>query len=176
MKNLQIVTDESVLRKECTPIDKNDNIKDLLESANGMLKLMLEKEGVGIAAPQVGINKRFFIAFVEIEEGKLYPQLFINPVITNKSEKMNEGSEGCLSIPDCSGMVSRHEYITVKYYDIATDKTIQKEFTGFSATVIQHEYDHLEGILYTDKAENIISTKLLNGHERHNALKELVAN
>jgi peptide deformylase len=151
MNKLQIVTDESILRKECLPISKNDNINELLETANEMLKLMLEKDGVGIAAPQIGINKRFFIAFIESEEGKLYPQLFINPVIAKKSEETVDGSEGCLSIPDCSGMVSRYKSISIKYIDINKGE-VENEFIGFSATVIQHEYDHLDGILYTDKA------------------------
>lgn len=120
------------------------------------------RPGVGIAAPQVGVNKRMFaVNFTDFldENGKQYTYALINPQITYKSKEMVylPGGEGCLSVErDTKGLVTpRHYAIKIKtaIYDFTTNKVknITLNLEGYPAIVFQHEYDHLDGILFTDK-------------------------
>jgi len=145
---MNIVTDKKILRKKCLPIVK-ENPKEMNSLINGMVKLVIEKQGVGIASPQVGINKRMFLAVLDYER----VELFINPIIIEHSEDMTEDTEGCLSVPNKYGTVSRHDSITIKYFNGREHLT--KTYEGMNARIIQHEYDHLQGILYIDKATDI---------------------
>lgn len=138
-------------------------------------------DGVGLAAPQVGQSLRLFIVSEEAEEidraeksgwerrkkedpedrqERPYEQrpwkyyIFINPVVKNRSRRMREGPEGCLSVPGKFGTVRRHEKITVKALD-EHGKAFMRGSAGFFARVVQHELDHLEGTLFIDKAEDI---------------------
>ena len=142
---MKIVTDENILRKTCKELTKGDS----LNYVNDMFKLMVDSKGVGIAAPQIGINKRLFLVVLDNER----VELFINPVIVNKSEEVEEDTEGCLSVPDYFGKVIRHKSITIKYFNGKEHKT--ETYIDFNARVIQHEYDHLDGILYIDKASEV---------------------
>jgi len=146
---MKVTTNKSILSQKSNPITKLDDMKVIMSQVNSMFKLMAESQGVGIAAPQVGIHKRFFLAV--LDERKV--ELFINPVILNKSEEMVE-DEGCLSVLDQYGTVPRHKSITVKYFNGKEIKT--ETFEDLNARIIQHEFDHLEGILYTDRAINIV--------------------
>ena len=114
-----------------------------------MLETMRAEMGVGIAAPQVGIMRRMFIA--EPEPGRVY--YMINPEILEQSGSQT-GDEGCLSVPGMIGTVERPDYIKIRALDINGAEQVY-EFSGFDARVMCHEYDHLDGILYIDKAENI---------------------
>ena len=114
-----------------------------------MLETMRSEYGVGIAAPQVGIMRRMFIA--EPEPGRVY--YMINPVILEQSGA-DPGDEGCLSVPGKIGTVTRPDYIKIEALDLSGDKQTY-EFHDFDARVMCHEYDHLDGILYIDKAVNI---------------------
>jgi len=106
--------------------------------------------GVGLAAPQIGIMRRMFVAEPE-PGGKIYH--FVNPEITMR-EGCVEGEEGCLSVPGYFGVVDRPEKITIKGLD--RDGNPQEyTFEGFEARVMCHEYDHLDGILYKDKAKEM---------------------
>lgn len=134
--------DDEILRKKSRKIDRiDDRIKELAED---LIDTMIEEEGVGLAAPQVGVLKR--IVVVDIGEG---PIILINPEILNEEgEEIDD--EGCLSVPGKSGKVSRPKKVTVKYTDIdGEEKTV--EGRGLLARAFCHEIDHLEGILYTDK-------------------------
>lgn len=116
-----------------------------------MIDTMREAGGVGLAAPQVGIMRRIFVAEPDFESGKVY--CFVNPEIVSL-EGTQESEEGCLSVPGYSGKVERPEKITIKGLD--RDGNPQEyNFEGFEAIVMCHEFDHLEGILYTDKAEEV---------------------
>ncbi|MBE6030501.1 MAG: peptide deformylase [Firmicutes bacterium] len=146
-----VVEGDPVLRKTCRPVDEvTDRIRGILDD---MLETMKASYGVGIAAPQVGIMRRMFIAIPDPEndpDGAVY---MINPEIIEKSgSQFNE--EGCLSVPGLVGTVERPEYIKIKGLDYdGTERTL--EFEGFGAIVMSHEYDHLDGILYIDKATDI---------------------
>ena len=141
----KIVTEgDEVLRTVCAPITKiTPRIKTLAED---MLETMRDAEGVGLAGPQVGVPRRIIV--VETEPGQVYT--LINPEITASSGEQ-EGGEGCLSIPGQSGCVRRPMNVTVKGLDLEGNETTV-EATEFLARAFCHEIDHLDGILYTDKA------------------------
>ena len=143
-----IVTEgDEILRKHCREVTEvNERIQTTMED---MLETMRAEMGVGIAAPQVGIMRRMFIA--EPEPGRVY--YMINPEILEQSGSQT-GDEGCLSVPGMIGTVERPDYIKIRALDINGAEQVY-EFSGFDARVMCHEYDHLDGILYIDKAENI---------------------
>lgn len=146
IRNVVLEGDE-ILRKKCREVTEvTDRIRMTMED---MLETMRSEYGVGIAAPQVGIMRRMFIA--EPEPGRVY--YMINPVILEQ-RGADPGDEGCLSVPGKIGTVTRPDYIKIEALDLSGDKQTY-EFHDFDARVMCHEYDHLDGILYIDKAVNI---------------------
>ena len=146
IRNVVLEGDE-ILRKKCREVTEvTDRIRMTMED---MLETMRSEYGVGIAAPPVGILRRMFIA--EPEPGRVY--YMINPVILEQSGA-DPGDEGCLSVPGKIGTVTRPDYIKIEALDLSGDKQTY-EFHDFDARVMCHEYDHLDGILYIDKAVNI---------------------
>lgn len=142
-----------VLRKVAAPADLSD--KAGLETLVQDLWDTLEhSEGCGLAAPQIGVSLRVAVVNGDIMED-IYPYLkgfrrtFINPVVTQASETMCEYNEGCLSIPGIYADVRRPETITVEYYDEHLEKQVET-FDKFAARMIQHEFSHLDGELFTD--------------------------
>lgn len=146
---MNIITDEHVLRGENSRV-KLFEIKNIMKLVPSMMKIMEANNGCGLASPQVGVNKTFFIA----KFGEKH-RLFINPEIVLSSEEKGRDYEGCLSIPGINGIVERHLSISVKHFDVKTLKPKTELFSGLKARIIQHEIDHLNGILYTDIAEEI---------------------
>lgn len=141
-----VLTGDPVLRRIAHPVKEvNDNIKKLL---NNMAETMYHAKGVGLAAPQVGISKRVIV--VDIGEGLFK---LVNPEIV-ASSGIQDGAEGCLSLPDVVGNVKRSERVTVKALDENGDE-VTIEATGYLARAFQHEIDHLNGIIFTDKATAI---------------------
>ncbi len=116
-----------------------------------LVRTMFIADGVGIASPQVGRNIRAIV----VNTGAR-PECYMNPVITKKSETMIESEEGCLSVPDQFGLVTRHKKITVETIN-RHGKRVTLELKGFPSIVFQHEIDHLDGILFIDKATKIVS-------------------
>lgn len=150
LRNIVVEGDE-ILRKKCREVSEiTDRIKLTLED---MLETMREEMGVGIAAPQIGVMRRMFIA--EPEPGRVY--YMINPEILEQSGSQTD-DEGCLSVPGMIGTVERPQKIKIQAMDLNGDTQVY-EFEDFDARVMCHEYDHLEGILYIDKAENIRSVE-----------------
>lgn len=138
---------DPILRKQSRGVDEvNDRIRMILDD---MVETMREAEGVGLAAPQVGILRRMFVA--EPEPGKVY--YMVNPEIT-EAEGMQKSNEGCLSVPGYLGIVDRPEKIRIKGLDYCGNMQ-EYELEGFEAIVMCHENDHLDGVLYTDKAEKV---------------------
>lgn len=142
-----IIEGDPMLRKKSKPVrEVNDHIREIM---NDMVETMREHNGVGLAAPQVGIMRRMFVA--EPVPDEVY--YMINPEMTEQ-DGTQSGEEGCLSIPDLEGIVERPQHIKIKALDM--DGTEQEyDFEDFHARVMCHEYDHLEGILYTDKADEV---------------------
>lgn len=114
---------------------------------DALIETMFIEDGIGIAAPQVGKNIRAIIVNLK-KEG---PTAFMNPVITKTSEATIVGEEGCLSVPGKYGLVRRHKRVTMKALN-RHGRTVELEVSGLFAVVFQHEIDHLDGILYIDKA------------------------
>lgn len=135
---------EESLRKVSEPVaDINDELRTLVRE---MFITMDADRGIGLAAPQIGKNIRLFI--VKIDDG--IERIFINPQIIATSEEQCSYEEGCLSIPELYASVVRPESITIQYKDINNRrKTLEAD--GLLARVIQHEYDHLEGVLFIDR-------------------------
>ena len=142
-----VVEGDEILRKKCREVGPvTDRIRLTLED---MLETMRQEQGVGIAGPQVGVMRRMFVA--EPAPGEVY--FMINPEILEK-EGSQTGEEGCLSVPGLVGTVERPQKIRMRAQDL--DGNWQEyEFEDFHARVMCHEYDHLDGILYTDKATDI---------------------
>ncbi|MFM2381336.1 MAG: hypothetical protein RLZZ76_103 [Candidatus Parcubacteria bacterium] len=110
---------------------------------------------VAIAAPQIGVSKRLFIIDDQNEDRDSLPSMVaINPKIVKVSKKTRVAGEGCLSIPDAYGEVRRHTNVTMQAID-ETGKKFERGAGGLLAQIIQHEYDHLDGILFTDRAERV---------------------
>lgn len=153
-KVLDIVLEGNpILRKQSSNVERFDS--ELSELLDNMKETMKHAGGCGLAAPQIGKNINVFVA----DTGKGV-QEYINPVITQRIGEQT-GPEGCLSIPGYTGTVTRPKTVTGTAYNRNGE---QFEFTanGFSAQVICHEYDHLIGVLYTDKAILIVSNKIVN--------------
>lgn len=161
---------DPVLKKIATEIDQS--YPDLHQLVENMFETMYKAKGVGLAAPQIGKSIRLFIVdgspFVEDEEEELDPRAegilnfkktFINPVITSETGDEWAFNEGCLSIPKIREDVYRQETIQISYYD-ENWEFHEDTFSGYAARIIQHEYDHIEGILFTDHL-SVLKRKLL---------------
>ncbi len=137
---------DDVLRQKCFPVEVfDDKLHTLLDDMKETVK---KEEGAGLAAPQVGVLKR--VVVVDVEEGYFE---FINPVLLSQKGEQS-GWEGCLSVRGKSGIVSRPMKVTLSYQDRFGEKYLLKA-KGFFARAICHELDHLDGVLYIDKASHI---------------------
>ncbi|OZI08882.1 peptide deformylase [Siphonobacter sp. BAB-5385] len=152
---------DPVLRKEAVDIQKDTDL-DLQALVDNMFETMYKASGVGLAAPQVGMSLRLFVVdgtpIIDGEEEDSedfdpslvgFKKAFINPEILEEDGEEWAYEEGCLSIPGIRSDVSRPERVKIKYYDLDWNEHID-EYDGIAARIIQHEYDHIEGILFTD--------------------------
>lgn len=158
-----------VLRQVAEPADlsKKEELGQLVED---LWETLAKSEGCGLAAPQIGVSLRVAVVDGDIMSD-VYPYLkdfkrtFINPVITSESEAQCEYNEGCLSVPGVYADVRRAESITVEYYDENLEKKVET-FDKFACRMIQHEFSHLDGVLFVDLVapirRKIIAKKLLN--------------
>ncbi len=155
MPILKIITlPNPVLRKKSSEISLNKiKGREFKRLFLAMAKTMLKTDGVGLAAPQVGKNIR--LAVINSKDGVI---CLINPKITKKSWARELAQEGCLSIPGIFGQVKRHKKITLSYYN-QDGKKIKHTAQGLMARVLQHEIDHLDGILFIDKAVEVEKVK-----------------
>ncbi|AXO16586.1 peptide deformylase [Thalassospira indica] len=146
LREILIVPDPR-LKKECEPVEEvNDEIKTLL---NDMLETMYAAPGIGLAAPQIGVMKRVVVMDVSDDKDKPEPLKLINPEIIWESEETSIYQEGCLSIPEQYADVERPAEVGMRYMD-ENGEMHEIEADGLLATCIQHEIDHLDGVLFTD--------------------------
>ena len=151
---------DELLRKKSKPIMVfDDKLKELLTD---MEETMKKNDGAGLAAPQVGILKRCFVMLDKNHK----PVWVINPEIVSESGVNKYLLEGCLSLPEICGEVERPNEVIVTYQDI-NGKKQEKTFTAFQAKTFCHEYDHLDGILYKDKAK-----KMYKSYDEYFRIKE----
>ena len=153
-----------VLKKIATDITpKYPNLKELISN---MWETMYAAKGVGLAAPQIGLSIRLFVIDAtpffddenmddfELNSIKNFKKVFINPKITRQNGSLWEFNEGCLSIPEIREDVSRRSKIIIEYFD-ENFQFHRLELSGLAARVVQHEYDHIEGILFTDHISSL---------------------
>ena len=147
--NLKLIKEkEKVLHKKLDPVENvTPEIKELVLE---MKETMKTNDGVGLAASQVGKDFRIFVIDEELAEMNEVSSVYINPEITDRSKDMGYMEEGCLSIPGYFKEVARSKKIRIKALD-ENGKKFKFKATGFLARVLQHEYDHLNGILIKDK-------------------------
>ena len=146
---------QPVLRKKATDIDAQ--YPELQTLLNNMFETMYDSNGIGLAAPQIGLSIRLFIvdgSEIENINPNGFKEVFINPVIEEEFGKEWEFEEGCLSIPDVRAHVKRKGELTIRYFDQNWVEHV-KTFDGMAARIIQHEYDHIEGILFTDRISQL---------------------
>jgi peptide deformylase len=151
---------DPILRETCAEIDHK--FPDLNTLIDNMFETMYSAKGVGLAAPQIGQGIRLFIVdaspFAEGEDGdpdcQDFKRVFINPIIFDETGEEWPFEEGCLSIPNIREEVERKSTLKIEYYDQNWD-LYEEELDGFPARIVQHEYDHIEGILFTDKISKI---------------------
>ena len=169
IKNI-ITEPNKILRQISSPIQKVG--KDERKIMDDMLETMYAANGIGLAAIQIGIPKRIIVLDISKNEEKKNPMYFVNPVINNKDSENSTYEEGCLSVPNYFAEVERPKKCEIKYLDYNGKKKFLK-IDGLLATCIQHEMDHLEGILFIDylsklKKSMIIKklSKLKNNEDR----------
>ncbi len=144
------------LRQPAKRVSKvNDEIRAI---AIQMLQTMYSDNGIGLAAPQVGINKQIIVIDCELEDENSPPLILINPELKSSGGDIVLGEEGCLSVPDVFLDVQRPDQITVNFRDEeGRPQTLTTD--GILARVIQHELDHLNGVLFVDRVQNAIALK-----------------
>ena len=145
--------DSMILRQHALPLSKNEIKSDLYKQlARKMIATVTspEQDGVGIAGPQVGISRRI-VAVQRFDKKDTPFEVYPNIVITAKRGNMERGPEGCLSVPNYRSDVMRYRNIDITYLSPITLKDTTENIKGFTAVIFQHETDHLDGIIYTDK-------------------------
>ena len=135
------------LRQVSKPVEKVGKEEQLL--MDDMLETMYSANGIGLAAIQIGVPKRIIVMDISKNENKKEPQYFVNPVIVNKDRSKSTYEEGCLSVPNQFAEIDRPKNCDVEYLDYNGEKKLLKA-EGLLATCIQHEIDHLQGILFID--------------------------
>ena len=161
----------AVLKKKCAQVEKGDNVIPLIDN---MFETMYQADGVGLSAPQIGKSIRLFIIDTTLfsldkkyEYLNGFRKVFINAQMITEGGKEWDFKEGCLSIPKIQENVSRKDKIKIEYYDENWDHKIE-EFDSIVARIIQHEYDHIEGVLFVDRL-SALKRKLIK-----NQLKDIL--
>jgi peptide deformylase len=162
-----------VLRAKARTVDKAEiktqSIQDFIDS---MIDTMFEYSGVGLAAPQVHESLRLFVAMLDADgQGEGDAIALINPEITVVGDQTVEGWEGCLSIPDIRGRVPRAQHIRVSALD-RNAKRFELDLKDFPARVVQHETDHLDGVLFFDRMKDMASLTYLEEYSRYHARRD----
>ena len=155
-----------VLRERARPLDAAEigspRIQRLIDD---MFETMHDSQGIGLAGPQVHEGIRLFVAGVDDDDGTMSPVVIINPEVSQVGPAVEEDWEGCLSIPDIRGRVSRAVDIRIRALD-RHGKPISMTANGFPARVIQHETDHLNGVLFFDRMTSFESLTFLDEYSR----------
>lgn len=158
-----IETPDPRLRAISKPVERVDD--ELRRFMDDMLETMYDAPGIGLAAIQVGVAKRVLVIDLQ-ENDEKNPRFFVNPEIVWESEEFSSYQEGCLSVPDVYGDVERPARVRVKYLDY-NGEAREEEMDGLLATCIQHEMDHLEGVLYIDHLSKLKRDMLLRKLEKN---------
>lgn len=155
-----------VLRRRARPVEKREIADPAFQKLiDDMVETMHEYAGVGLAGPQVHDGRRVFVAQLE-EDGEVLA--FVNPTVTPLDDEIVEGWEGCLSIPEIRGLVPRALRVRIEALD-RQGRAVRLEATDFPARVVQHETDHLDGILFLDRMRSLASLTYMEEYARYHA-------
>ena len=159
-----LTVEESALHKTCRPVENFD--KRLHSLLDDMRDTLIDSEGVGLAAPRIGKDIRLFVVdgtpFEDVDPtAKDFKRVCINPEIVEESDIEVLLNEGCLSVPGIHEDVYRPESVTLRYFDLDFVEH-EEQLTGWPARIVQHEYDHLDGYVFTDRLSNLRKTLLRN--------------
>ena len=159
-----VIEPDPILRKKCLPLETvNDDTRKLMKD---MLETMYKAPGIGLAAIQIGILKRVVVIDISKEEKKKSPLFLVNPEITYRSEKTSVYEEGCLSLPGQYAEIERPAECRLKYIDYdGKEKELKAE--GLLATCIQHEVDHLDGVLFIDYLSKLKKDMIIKKLVKH---------
>ncbi|MFH1534233.1 MAG: peptide deformylase [Nitrospirota bacterium] len=154
MAKLEIQKGEnnSILRTKSVPVKKFD--KDFKKLVKEMKETMLAVDGLGLAAPQVGVSARMFVLILDFSGERERIIEMVNPVILEHSDEVSMAEEGCLSLPGLYAKVERWNRVMVEFYDVSGTRQILELF-GLDAREVQHENDHLDGVLFIDRAKEL---------------------
>ena len=166
-----ILTEPNKLLREISkPVEKvGDEERALMDD---MLETMYEAPGIGLAAIQIGVPKRIIVMDISRDEDKKEPRYFINPVIKNRNKEKVKYEEGCLSVPDQFAEIERPNACEVEYLDYNGKKQLLKA-NGLLATCIQHEMDHLEGILFIDYLSKLKRSMIIKKLSKNKVNREI---
>ena len=160
-----------ILRQISQPVEKVG--KEEQQLMDDMLETMYAANGIGLAAIQIGIPKRIIVMDINKKENKKEPRYFVNPIIVNKDKLQSTYEEGCLSVPDQFAEIDRPKNCDVEYLDYHGEKKLLKA-EGLLATCIQHEMDHLEGILFIDYLSKLKKTIILKKLSKNKSTRIVV--
>ena len=160
-----------LLRQVSKPVEKVEKQEQQL--MDDMLETMYSANGIGLAAIQIGVPKRIIVMDISKDENKKEPRYFVNPVIKNKDVLKSTYEEGCLSVPNQFAEIDRPKNCEVEYLDYnGKKKILQAE--GLLATCIQHEMDHLEGILFIDYLSKLKKTMIIKKLSKKKSTRRVV--
>jgi peptide deformylase len=161
---------DSVLRKKAKPIERVD--ADLRRLMDDMLETMYDAPGIGLAAPQIGVSRRLIVMDPAKDEAPKTPLIMVNPEILSRSEEMRLHEEGCLSIPDFTAEIERPAKTQVAYID-RQGKKREAELEGIWSTLVQHEIDHLNGVLFIDYLSRLKRDMVVRKFTKHKRVSAL---
>lgn len=151
---------DPLLKQKSGKIPSTFPKQKLEELVNDMFETMHKAGGIGLSAIQIGIPFNIFVIEAHIKEENFhFRDIFINPIIRKEWGNLIKHPEGCLSVPQLTALIERPEKVLLQYYDLNW-KLQEKTFDGYKARIIQHEYDHLQGNIYIDKADNLWKSAL----------------
>ena len=160
-----------LLRQVSKSVDKvGDEERKLMDD---MLDTMYDAPGIGLAAIQIGVPKRIIVMDISRDEDKKEPRYFVNPVIKNRNDEKAKYEEGCLSVPDHFAEIERPNTCEVEYLDYNGEKKILKA-SGLLATCIQHEMDHLEGILFIDYLSKLKKSMIIKKLSKNQVKRKIL--
>ena len=165
-----LIEPNKLLRQISKSVDKvGDEERTLMDD---MLDTMYEAPGIGLAAIQIGVPKRIIVMDISRDENKKEPMYFVNPIIKNRNKEKVKYEEGCLSVPDQFAEIERPNACEVEYLDYDGKKQLLKA-DGLLATCIQHEMDHLEGILFIDYLSKLKRSMIIKKLSKNKVNREI---
>ncbi len=160
-----------ILRQVSDPVEKiGEDERKLMDD---MLDTMYAAPGIGLAAIQIGIPKRIIVMDISRDENKKEPRYFVNPIIRNKNKEKTRYEEGCLSVPDQFAEIERPNKCEIEYLDYDGKRQLLKA-DGLLATCIQHEMDHLEGILFIDYLSKLKKSMIIKKLSKFKVNREIL--